>query len=161
MTAKSFSARHPAFSFVFLPVVILIILTIASGVAEVVLDHAVLRRASNGMPLLYMLPWVRALVTGWNLVVVYVAPIVMALGIWRLGSARGVGERWLWSGGLLISVLGGLHYLETRWTGIKGTSTLLMGPVPDARMALFRVAANVLIFTLGVWLLKKRASPTS
>jgi len=149
-------AKHPLFAFVLLPIVGLVILTIASGAAEILLDHFVFGRANNGMPLLFTLPWARSVVTGWNLAVVYVAPVLIALWVWKTGSAHNVRKGWLWSGGLMICVLGGLHYLETRWTGIKGTSTLLIGPVSDGRTALLRIAANVFLFVLGVWLLKQR-----
>lgn len=156
MTNGIFLAKHPLFSFVILPILFLLVLTIASGAAEIFADHVVFGRGPNGMPLLYETPWVRTLVIWWNIGVVYITPILIALWVWDVGTAHAVRVSWPLFGGILISVLGGLHYIETRWTGTKGTSTLLIGPVSDAWIALLRIAANLIIFALGAWLISKR-----
>jgi hypothetical protein len=156
MTSGIFLAKHPLFSFVILPILFLTVLTIASGAVEIFADHVVFGRAPNGMPLLYETQWARTFVIGWNIGVVYIMPILIALWVWDLGTAHNVRVSWLLSGGVLISILGGLHYIETRWTGTKGTSTLLIGPVSDAWIALPRIAANLIIFAVGALLIGKR-----
>jgi predicted permease len=154
--SKGFIARHPLPFFVALPVVTLAIIVIVSAAAEIVLDHYVLSRATNGMPLLYSLPWARNLVAWWNLALIYLAPVLMALAVWKVGKAREVHSTWLMVGGALICVVGGIQLIEAVWTGIKGTSGLRIGPVCSLTTAAIRIAANLAVFGGIVFLSQRR-----
>jgi hypothetical protein len=154
LDSQGFVARHPLPFFVVLPVITLAVIVIASGAAEIALDHFIFGRAANGIPLLYTLPWTRNLIAGWNLTLVYVAPVLIAVAVWKIGSARKASATWLIVGGSVICVVGGVHYIEAVWTGIKGTSGLRIGPVHDLPTAATRSAANLAVFVSYVFLSK-------
>ena len=151
---KDFIARHPLIFFIFLPVFTLPVFVVASGAAEIFLDHDVLGRATNGLPLLSTLPWARSLVAGWNLALVYLAPALISIAAWVFGRTRNVGT-WTIIGGTIVCFVGGFHYIEAGWTGVKGTSVLRVGFVDDFPTAAVRIGLNLVMF-MGAVLISNR-----
>jgi hypothetical protein len=145
--------------FGFLPFALLLVIVVASGDAQIVLDHEILGRNAAGMPVLQTLPLLRGAINLWNLALVYVLPAALAAWFAVWGARRGVRRGWIVSGAALVCVIGSVHRIQTVWTGIKGTSQLAIGIETHPALMLLRLAFNLAILAAAFWLARrKRAS---
>ena len=141
------------------PLMLLLAIVIASGAAEIVLDHAILGRNAVGMPVLQTLPALRGAINLWNLALVYVLPAALATWFVLWGMRRGVRWEWVVSGAALMCAAGSFHRIQTVWTGIKGTSQLAIGIETHPELVLVRLALNVAAIGAAFWLARRgRAS---
>lgn len=151
-------ARHPLAFFVILPPFMLALVILASATAELLIDHDVFGRAPDGFPRLYETPSARNAIAGWNLALNYAAPLVIAIAIWISGRARNVAPAWLIAGAGIICIAGGIYDVEVVWTGVRGTSRLLMGWMDDTALVAARIVANASLFALAAFWLSRRAA---
>jgi hypothetical protein len=139
------------------PTVVLAVLVVGSGAAEIVLDHDVLGRDEAGMPALASMPFLRGVIDVWNLLVIYAGPPLIAVLFLVLGR-----HRWRWNvnalmlGGAAVCVIGGFVNFEAVWTGVKGTSNLVIGPVESTTLGIVRAVVNLALFGLAAFLLLPR-----
>lgn len=142
--------------FASLPTFLLLLLVAVSAATEIVLDHEILGRDANGMPVLASLPVVRAFVAAWNLAVIYLAPPALAILFLIAGAKRRVNLNAIMFGGALVCVVGGFLNLEAARTGIEGMSHLDVGPVSSIGTGVIRALVNLAIFGVAVFLLTPR-----
>jgi hypothetical protein len=142
-----------------LPLVLLLAIVIASGGAQIVLDHEILGRNAAGMPVLQTLPLLRGAINLWNLALIYVLPAMLAAWFAVWGTWRGVRWGWIVAGAGLVCIVGSLHHIQTVWTGIKGTSQLAIGIEMHPALVLLRLAANLVIFATVFWFARRGRAP--
>lgn len=132
-----------------LPTISLTVLMIAAVFATVVLDHHILGRNADGWPVLYKTPLLREAVDVFHASVMCVLPVLVAIGFLRVGARHGARRLWVVSGGALACLFGSLWLINAAWTGVKGTSDLVIGiEVPWVIGA--RLAASLVVYALAV-----------
>ena len=137
-----------------MPTVVLAVLMIVAVFAAVVLDHDILGRDADGWPVLYKTPLLREAVDVFHVLVMCVLPILVAIGFLRIGVRRGARLLWVVSGGMLACIFGGVWSINAAWTGIKGTSDLVI-TIEDPWVIAARVAASLIVYALAVRLIAR------
>ena len=132
-----------------LPTVALALLMVAAVFATVILDHDILGRDADGWPVLYKTPPLRVAVDAFHVLVMCVLPVLVAIGFLKAGARHGARRLWVVSGGVLACLFGSVWLIHAAWTGVKGTSDLVVG-IEEPWVIAARLAASLVLYALAV-----------
>lgn len=78
-----------------------------------------------------------------------VLPVVVAIGFLKVGGNFGASRFWVVFGGTLACACGGVWLITAAWTGVKGTSSLVI-TTEEPWIICARVAISLIIYALAV-----------
>jgi hypothetical protein len=165
---RSLTARFPWAVFGFGPVVMLAAMIVAAVLVEggFLYSHYIWVQWWGEAPLATPPGWIKSLVSAWNWLITYAAPLLIAALLVLVGERQRTRAAWIVTGSAIICVLGALHDVGIQWPDSPANpSTLsasfaLAPPFPTQMMVagLYRAAINMALVGVGYWLWLRRRS---
>ena len=163
---RSMTARFPWATFGFGPVLMLTILIVAAVLLEggFLYSHRAFVSWRGEVP---VTPpgWVQVSMATWNWLIMYAAPLMLAILLCLLGIRQRSPRHWIMLAVGVVCILGAFHEVEMTWSDLPGRSSLGVGfalvpPFPRHMIiaGLFRAAINLALAGVGYWTWRRTTS---